>query len=79
MKTLEQHNQERRVILEKEILIGNGIKCANPETECDGELFDTGEKIARGTWEDEHGEVKPLFPKVGVKCLKCSWEGYRFE
>lgn len=65
MKTLEEHNRERREFHKKNKQKGNGIECPV----CKAELFDTFEKV----------NPVPLIPKIGVKCLVCNWEGYRFE
>lgn len=65
MKTLQEHNDERKEAYREPK--GNGIKCDNPYKKCDGELVDTGERVLTAP------------PKIGVRCPKCGWQGYRFE
>jgi len=67
MKTLLEHNTERKEFYTNNPPSGNGIECPV----CKQELYDTFEKV----------NPPPLIPKIGVKYLntECNWEGYRFE
>ena len=64
MKTLKEHQREKRPIARRRVSSPNGIECPR----CKSELHDVNNQI----------QLMSYPPQYRIMCLECDWRGSRF-